>query len=696
MRPLEKLLPLLKNVQDHGDYRTARCPAHDDHQNSLSVKETTDQTLLVKCHAGCKLPEICYSVGLTVSDLFPPKRAKLAEYVYRDASGNPSIKAVKYAEGGSKTFRQFSYVGGKWEPGLKKHGTKPIPYRLDDLAKLKPGETVYIAEGEKDVDALASRGLHATCNLAGAGKWRKSDSEALRGMNVVILADNDQPGEAHAVAVAVSLRGIAESVKIVRFPELPAHGDVSDFFAAGGTVEQLQERAVDPPAESAPEEAGELPSDPFTDRRNAEIFVEKHGNDSRYCFPWKCWLVWDGTRWRRDTTNQVMIRAKTVFDTWMESVEGLADEDAKPVISHARKSASTPGIKNFLTQAAPMVPVEVEDLNGQPWLLNCPNGTVDLRTGELRPHERADMLTVMCPTNFNPDAGSFEWDRFLESVFARHGDVIPFLQRLCGSALVGKVHEHILPILWGSGGNGKTTLLDAIMGTLGTDYSMQAVPEMLMDTGQERHHTERADLFGKRFVAAVETEQNRRLKESLVKGLTGGDRIRARRLWENNFEWIPSHTIFLATNHKPRVYGDDEGIWRRLRLIPFVETFKGKSDDKNLAEKLQAEAEGILAWMVQGCLDWQAQGLNEPETVLQATQEYRGESDVIGQFIESECYINPGMQVRFSDFFAVFEKWCTDNGESHPKQRSVGNYLSDRFEKVRSNGIWYRGLGVRS
>ncbi|MCG6157101.1 phage/plasmid primase, P4 family [Rubinisphaera margarita] len=633
----------------------------------------------------------------------------IAEYPYADESGNVLFKVVRMQKAdGTKDCIPHAKVGELWKMGLKKYGIRRIPYRADELAKLGPGDEVWIAEGEKDADTLAGLGLVATCNLGGAGKWRREDSHHVTGMHVILAADNDDAGEAHVQKAAKNLKGRAASIRIVRFPELPRKGDVTDFIEAGGTVEQLRERALqaeewtEPPPEPNHLTATDGTIETFTaqeatDYANARLFIKLHGQDLRYVHSWKRWLIWTGTHWRKDETGEVYKLAYSVADTLFRKSHTIFDDDERRACQrHAQRAANANGIEAFLKLAQSLVAVAVEDLNCDPWLLNCQNGTIDLRNAQLRPHSRDDLLTVICPTEFDPEAPSYHWDRFLESIFANCGDVIPFIQRLSGSALVGVVRDHILPVYWGCGANGKTTFLNALMGTLGNDYSMQAIPEMLIDDGNDRHPTEKADLYGKRFVAAVETEAGKRLKESFVKSITGGDRIRARFLYRDFFEFDPSHLIVLCTNHKPKVQGDDYGIWRRLRLVPFTETFRGKDADPTLSDKLKAEAAGILAWMVVGCLDWQNQGLNEPETVLAATEEYKNESDLIGGFIEACCYINSGMQVSFSALYEALREWCDESGENLPSRTRIGRTLNERFEQVPNvRGRWYRGLGLK-
>jgi putative DNA primase/helicase len=276
------------------------------------------------------------------------------------------------------------------------------------------------------------------------------------------------------------------------------------------------------------------------------------------------------------------------------------------------------------------------------------------------------------------------------------------------------VSEQNLPIFWGSRANGKSTLVNAVLDTLGTDYAMKANADLLMTSRGERHPTELAGLFGMRLVVASETHQGRHLNESLVKDLTGGEPIRARRMREDFWEFKPTHKVVLLTNHKPRVAGTAEGIWRRLRLVPFVATFWDPADpgkkaaelperlrqDKQLGEKLAAEREGILAWLVRGCLAWQRDGLTLPDKVRAATTEYRQSEDLIAQWIE-ECCVTGSHDYRnkAGDLFANYRAWCERAGEEEIlNQKSFGDALSERgIERQKSCGvIWRLGIALAS
>jgi putative DNA primase/helicase len=277
---------------------------------------------------------------------------------------------------------------------------------------------------------------------------------------------------------------------------------------------------------------------------------------------------------------------------------------------------------------------------------------------------------------------------------AGNESLIDFKQRFYGVCLTGDVSEQILAIYHGPGANGKSTEIETIMGMLGQDYAIKAASDLLMVKNAEAHPTERADLFGKRFVAVVETEHERRLAESLVKELTGGDRIRARRMRQDFWEFTPSHKLVIATNHKPVVRGTDHAIWRRIRLVPFSVTIPKAEQDKRLLEKLRAEYPGILAWCVRGCLAWQREGLGEPAVVAEATNQYRQSQDMLARFIDECCIVTSNARARAGDLLASYRKW---SGSDHASQRWLGEALTERgFDTAVIGGYtWRIGIGSK-
>lgn len=466
----------------------------------------------------------------------------------------------------------------------------------------------------------------------------------------------------------------------------------------------------------------------LTDRGNGMRLARDHGEDLRYCWPWKKWLAWDARRWCIDDTGELPRRAKEVVSKLFLEVadrlkelaemkaEGEADEKRKAetavlakVVMWAKQSESAPRIAAMLdlARSEPGIPIKPADLDRDPFALNVANGTLDLRTGTLRDHCRDDLLTKLCPTAYRPDAVCPHWEQFLTDTFPASGDaaeqagdveLIAYVQRLLGYGMTGDVREHVLPIFWGVGANGKSTLLNAVQDVLGCDFTMKAPPELLTVRKGEAHPTERADLFGRRLVLAIETEAGARLAESLVKELSGGDRVRARRMREDFWEFEPTHKVILCTNHKPKVRGTDYAIWRRLRLVPFRVCVPENRQDKQLGAKLRAEAEGILAWIVRGCLEWQKHGLGTAAAVTLATQEYRSEQDVVGAFVAERCHTGDTVfRCKAKDLYTTFRKWCEALGEREIGQTDFGQLIVDMEGIVRytNNGTWYKGIALR-
>ena len=432
----------------------------------------------------------------------------------------------------------------------------------------------------------------------------------------------------------------------------------------------------------------------FTDLGNSKRLVRHHGLSIRYCHPWKKWLTWDGARWKTDDTGEIDRRAEASVLTIYNEAEKVQGADYRKLVGrHAVRSEGEARIRAMVTLArsAPGIPVIPAQLDTDPWLLNVLNGTVDLRTGLLLPHRRENLITKLAPVIFDPDAVSPIWLWFLTQIMAENQPLIDFLQRGLGYGLTGDVSEQILFILFGTGANGKTTLIETILSILG-DYAMKARPDLLMVKTGNNHPTEIADLFGKRFVASTETEQGHRLSEVLVKEATGGDRLRARRMREDFWEFIPTHKIYMATNHKPIIQGTDYAIWRRPKLIPFSVTIPKGERDKELLTKLKDEAPGILAWLVKGCVARRTCGLNVPPEVEAATLGYRQEMDVIGNFLGEMCFSHEAARVRASELYRAYIRFCEDAGEASVAQRGFGIRLKERgFKNSRISSGEHRG-----
>ena len=418
----------------------------------------------------------------------------------------------------------------------------------------------------------------------------------------------------------------------------------------------------------------------------------------RFCFAWRKWLLWDGQRWKIDDRGRPYQLAKNTIRRMQREAASEPDDSKRRELSRwAFRSDSRQGYEALLALARsePGIPITPEELDRNLWLLNCANGTINLRTGKLQPHRREDLISKLAPGEYHPGATAARWLLFLEQVLPDPA-LRRFVQAAVGYSLTGDVSEQVLFFLYGHGANGKSVFMSTIQAVLG-DYAVQVIPDMLMTRKGEHHPTELTDLQGRRFVATIEAEEGRRFNEALVKSLTGGDKIRARRMHEDFWQFDPTHKVWVAANCLPVIRGADHAIWRRFRLIPFKVTIPEGQRDPHLSEALKAEGEGILRWAVDGCLAWLRDGLRAPAAVIAATTNYKTEMDLVGRFITDCCICNPSERVAASDLYRSFEDWCASGGEAAFSQQMFGRRLTDSgfTREKRRNGHWWKGLGLR-
>lgn len=438
----------------------------------------------------------------------------------------------------------------------------------------------------------------------------------------------------------------------------------------------------------------------LTDMGNAERLVNQHGKDLRYCHPWHKWLVWDGKCWKIDDTASAKRMAKEMVRTiYAEAGQAKDSDEAKSLAKHAMRSEADTKIKAMLSvaESEPGIPVLHEDLDTDPWLLNCANTTIELKTGATRPHSRADLITKMAPGEFNAGAMCPAWYAFLKRIMDGNETLMRFLQRAVGYSLTGNTSERVIFILYGRGANGKSTFIQTINALLG-DYAQQTPMQTFLLKRGESIPNDVAALRGSRFVSAVESERGRRMAESLVKWLTGRDTITARFMRAEYFSFMPTFKIWLGTNHRPEIRGTDEAIWDRIRLIPFDVRIPKDEQDPNLLEKLKTELPGILIWGIEGCLAWQEQGLGMPEEIKAATDSYRQDMDVLSGFFEDKCFISGHLSVTKQELFEAYKIWCEEDNEKPVGKKRFGQLMKERGFQDKKAGHcarWcWEGIGL--
>jgi putative DNA primase/helicase len=411
------------------------------------------------------------------------------------------------------------------------------------------------------------------------------------------------------------------------------------------------------------------------------------------------WHGWDGCRWAVDPGDRIAKQSaiRAVRNARLEASSMRSAQDREDLWRDAKSCETSTGVRGVLELGAALPDLSAlsNELDVDPHLLNTPGGTLNLSTGRTHPCLPGDLLTKVTGCPYEPDAGGSEWDTFLAATLPDI-DVRTFLQRIVGLALVGKVIEHVLPILTGTGRNGKGTFVRTVAAALGS-YAIEAEPDLFM-ARERAHPTGQLDLRGVRLATCQETDDGRRLDVAAVKRLTGGDTIRARRMREDFIEFTPSHLPFLITNHLPKVPADDPALWARLLVIPFDQSFLGR-EDRDLEDRLGAELPTVLAWAVAGWDDYRQRGrLDPPDPVSDATSTYRISNDSIAQFIDDRCLLNPHMHVVSSELWSEWEAWCHANSQRPGTNRMLKTAMESRGVSVsRSNGrSRFQGIGLAS
>ena len=576
--------------------------------------------------------------------------AELPEHVIEMLTGSPP------SEKGAASARTLAADG----TGRERYAQAALAGELDEVHQAP--------EGSRN-DQL-NRSAFALGTLIGGGYLERSDVEA------ALLDAALHTGLGRHEAEATIRSGIEKGIKEPRtIPDRPVE--------TPAPKKRLKRAAA--PAGYAPSDTG-----------NALRFADRFGDQVRHCAAFGRWYVWDGRHWAEDQTAAVENMAKAIPEAMRAEANALADagrlDDAKHLFAFALHSESAPRLAAMLHLARSdrRIAVAPEQLDAGAFDLNVANGILDPRTATLRPHDPDALLTKLIEVPFDPGTAAPRWTRFLDEIMDNDGDLIAFLQDLVGLCLTGDISEHVLPILWGPGANGKSTFLDTIIALLGP-YAYDAPPALLTASGREEHPTELAALAGKRLVVCGETEEGRPLKVALVKKLTGDTTLTARYIRRNYFTFTRTFKALVVSNHRPVIREQSQAVWRRLRLVPFLTTIPEGQQDKHLLDELRRELPGILAWSVEGCRRWAKEGLSCPAAVTMATASYRAEEDRVGGFIE-ECINDlrevPGdWKVEKARVLAAYAQWAAQNGEDALTARALterirGHGYEDRVAKI--------------
>jgi putative DNA primase/helicase len=728
--------------EEHGDKCKAICPAHADKQASLSITyDPVEKKTLVKCHAGCETIDVMAAVGLKVTDLFDlqlikkdnPNNNIEAVYKYHDIDGNILFEKVRFK---GKKFSQRRYEGesviwgldggtfyetfegsNNWSTKKRENvktrefsGIEPVIYNLPGVVKaIEDGQPIFIVEGEKDSDNLIKLDITATTSFDGASKgkpkWRKDYNKHFKDANVILIPDNDKPGMAHMEYIAKELQDIAKSIKLLELNDLEEKQDSSDWLEKGHDKEELLELIKNTMEYEF--NKVDILSYNFSDVGNAERLVAIHGKNIKFNPLQQKWMLWSGKHWQIDESLQIERLAKDIIKRVQRAGENLTtnDEEYMPVLekykkkieSFVLKSEGDPRIKAMLNQSKSQNNVMMVNTDEDIFSLNILNGTFDLKTGEIKDHNRSHNITKLINITYDSNKDCPNWKSFLDRIFLGDKELIEYIQKTIGYSLTGSMTEQCFYMCYGGGANGKSTFLNTIQKILG-DYSDTLKGSSLMvKRNDDGARGDLAKLKGKRFVIASELNEGQTFDESLLKALTGGDIVPVRYLYGEDFPLIPQFKLWIGTNEKPKVKGTNLGIWRRVRLIPFLYTFKEEDKDPNFYEKfIEPELDGILNWAVEGCLKWQKEGIEIPQKVMMAVEEYQNEMDSIGRFLEECCMVGNEYSVKASLLYDEYVKWCSDNREHEISNVKFSKKITEKgFEKSRkTSAVYYSGIGL--
>ncbi len=648
----------------------------------------------------------------------------------RDESGR--IVALKIRADTTTNGNRYFYVSSANRGGAGSGAPLYFPVGFDEYR----GDSIRFTEGElKAYVSTVLSGIY-TVSVPGVLQWRaaldwlKAGGERFKDTKIIVAFDSDSrenPHVARAVkdfTMSLVMNGFQTEIETwpVEFK------GIDDALAAGAeirrisdpdevvcTVENWEKQARakhpeaaaavpagKPPARSRRKAAATVPTGPgdsLDESWFAEFFVKNTIETLRFVREKNEWIWFDGKKWTSDCKEQIRgIHKKKRQELYRLAAERIDTKKADEFIKFAKLAGS----QRFFTavmQLASMemnVGISVDSFDKNQYLLNCVNGMIDLESGKLWPHDKGEFITKMISVEYDPAAKCPRWERFLSDIFNNDENLISFVQRAIGYSLNGCTNEQCFFILWGIGSNGKSTFIKIIERLLG-DFSITMEAESIANSKKNAGNAspDIASLPGKRLAVVCESGKGMSLNEGLVKQLSGGDRVTARALFRDYFQFDPTFKLFILTNHKPVIRGTDTAIWRRIKLIPFTQSFTGERCDKNLYDKLLSEIPGILAWAVRGAVEWKRSGLGQAKAVESATTDYRLESDLIGRFIKECCVTSASQRIYVKELYEKYVEWCEGNGDNPIGSRTFSNAFKEKgFSTEAGTGNKYRWVGI--
>ena len=473
-----------------------------------------------------------------------------------------------------------------------------------------------------------------------------------------------------------------------------AIGDCTNVFSPAPKNDDFQLYVLD---QSVKEVKNKFYS--YDDTGNAGRFTDVHGEILRYSYIRKSWYFYNGKIWCTDQQGKIKNLADEVIEKMKHEnvyvADGTDEEEAMKLFRrHIKTTRNHSGKTNMIKESEHLVPIQPEVFDNDLHLFNVQNGYIDLKKGVLHEHNKERYFTKISNVEYTDKADCPMWDEFLHQIFGGDIELINYMQRAVGYSLSGSTEEQMMFILHGNGRNGKSVFLDIITELFGS-YSTNIQPQAIMVKQQSSNaNPDIAKLAGARLVTTTEPNDGNRFDEGLIKQLTGGDRVTARFLYEDEFEFTPQFKLWMATNHKPFIRGTDDGIWRRMAIVPFAVQIPENKVDKKLTHKLRREITAIMQWAVEGYLMWQQDGLKEPLVIKRQRDEYRIEMDSIEAFLQECCIRDNGVAEKASVLFQAYDNWARDNNQYKMSSTKFGREISKKFPKFSSNGIRYKGIKV--